>query len=60
MRYDNGKAVKKNTRLWFPYCGYKKGFCLKIGACHLADINGKGCRYYRQYHPVMKLEPQAL
>lgn len=60
MRYDNGKPVKKGTRLWYPYCGYKKGFCIKQGLCHLAGINGKGCRYYRLYHPVLKLAPQAL
>jgi len=60
MRYFTGQAVKKTARLWFPYCGYKMGFCLKKGTCHLTEINGKGCRYYRLYHPVMKLAPQSL
>ena len=60
MRYDNGKPIDKRKRLYYPYCGYKPGFCLLTTLCPHVYPNGNGCKYYRHQHPIAKCPPQSL
>jgi len=60
MRYNSGKPVDKRKRLYYPYCGYHEGFCLKRSPYTEEYPNGKGCKFFRANHPITKIPPQML
>lgn len=60
MRYNNGKPVDRRRRLYYPYCGYKEGFCLRGEPCPYIYPDGNGCKYFRRDHPITKSKPQSL
>ena len=60
MRTEAGIKIRKNARIHFPYCGYKTGFCTSNDKCKFHQVNGKGCRFFRKYHPVTNEVPQSL
>ena len=60
MRTKDGIKIRKNKKLYYPYCGYKVGFCLAVSGCHHTETNGAGCSKYRYRHPITNCPPQSL
>lgn len=56
--------IDRRKRLYYPYCGYRTGFCLAPNmtekGCTMSLLSPSSCRYWRARHPVTKVIPQSL
>lgn len=57
--------MKRVKRYYYPYCGWREGFCLSNNGCpKKADtvylIDAFSCKHFRERHPITKLRPQML
>jgi len=50
--------IDKRMKLYYPYCGYKEGFCLSREGC--IEPGEFDCPLFSKRHPVTKLPPQSL
>jgi len=45
-------------RYWYPYCGYKLGFCKAKDGCKRETVKGRMlCPFLRRLHPLSKQAP---
>jgi len=50
--------MEKDKRFFYPYCGWKLGFCILAEKCTLPEnIFHFTCKYFRLKHPISKQRP---
>lgn len=53
----------ENKRFYYPYCGWKRGFCMAENGCTMPENTvylSFDCKNFKARHPITKKKPQGL
>jgi len=45
---------------YYPYCGYRIGWCISKEPCKACFSDRMTCKYFEACHPITKLQPNML
>lgn len=51
---------KEAKMYYYPYCGYRLGWCKSNEPCKSDKVCGKYCKYFMPCHPITKLQPDMM